>query len=225
MMRAIGPYLKDQFVLSAFDRRGHGRTADTAEPFSYDAMADETIAFIEKLGRVVYLLGHSDGGNVALIVARRRPDLVRRVIVVGANFHHAGLVPLSDFTPDSDGFAEFAADFAQRSPDGIEHAAVIVEKSLELVRTQPTMTAEDLRAIVVPVLVVSGDDDVAQLTHTISMYEAIPEAQLAVIPGASHGVLKEQPKLCVRMFERFLLGPVPPETRSPVRRAHRDIVR
>jgi pimeloyl-ACP methyl ester carboxylesterase len=219
MMRAVGPYLKDQFALAAFDRRGHGRTADTDEPFSYDAMADETIAFIEHLDRAVYLLGHSDGGNVALIVARRRPDLVRRAVVVGANFHHDGLVPLPDFTPESEGFPEFAVDFALHSPDGIEHAAAVVEKSLQLVKTQPTMTVEELAAIVVPMLVMSGDDDVAQLHHTVSMYEAIPEAQLAVIPGASHGVLKEQPKLVVRMIERFLLGPIPPETRSPLRRS------
>ncbi len=219
MMRAVGPYLKDQFVLAAFDRRGHGRTADTDEPFSYDAMADETIAFIEHLDRAVYLLGHSDGGNVALIVARRRPDLVSRAVVVGANFHYDGLVSLPEFTPKSEGFPEFAVEFALHSPDGIEHAAVVVEKSLELVKTQPTMTAEDLSSIVVPVLVMSGDDDVAQLNHTVAMYESMPEAQLAVIPGASHSVLKEQPKLCVRMIERFLLGPVPPETRAPLRRA------
>jgi pimeloyl-ACP methyl ester carboxylesterase len=219
MMRAVGPYLKDQFVLAAFDRRGHGRTADTDEPFSYEAMADETIAFIEQLDRAVFLLGHSDGGNVALIVARRRPDLVRRAVVVGANFHHNGLVEMVDFTPESEGFPEFAVEFAQLSPDGIEHAAIAVEKSLELVKTQPTMTIEDLSSIVVPVLVMSGDDDVAQLTHTVAMYEAIPEAQLAVLPGASHGVLKEQPKVAVRMVERFLLGPVPPETRAPLRRA------
>ncbi len=222
MMRAVGPYLKDQFVLAAFDRRGHGRTADTNEPFSYDAMADEAIAFIEELDRAVYLLGHSDGGNVALLVAKRRPDLVRRAVVVGANFHYDGLVPLVDFTPESEGFAEFAVDFAQHSPDGIEHASAVVQKSLELVKTQPTMSVDDLRAIVVPVLVMSGDDDVAQLTHTVAMFEAIPEAQLAVIPGASHAVLKEQPKVCVRMIERFLVGPVPPETRAPLRRAQPD---
>jgi pimeloyl-ACP methyl ester carboxylesterase len=219
MMRAVGPYLKEQFVLAAFDRRGHGRTADTDEPFSYEAMADETIAFIEQLDRAVYLLGHSDGGNVALIVARRRPDLVRRVVVVGANFHHDGLVKMVDFTPESEGFPEFAVEFAQLSPDGIEHAAIAVEKSLELVKTQPTMTVEELSTIVVPVLVMSGDDDVAKLTHTVAMYEAIPEAQLAVLPGASHGLLKEQPKVAVRMIEHFLLGPVPPETRAPLRRA------
>lgn len=220
MMRAVGPYLKDQFVLAAFDRRGHGRTADTDRPFSYEEMADETIAFIEHLDRAVYVLGHSDGGNVALIVAKRRPDLVRRAVVVGANFHYDGLVSsLVDFTPESEGFAEFAVEYAQHSPDGVEHAAVVVKKSLELVKSQPTMSVGDLSQIVVPVLVMSGDDDVAQLNHTVAMYEAIPESQLAVIPGASHSVLKEQPKVCVRMIERFLLGPVPPETRAPLRRA------
>jgi pimeloyl-ACP methyl ester carboxylesterase len=222
MMRAVGPFLKDQFVLASFDRRGHGRTADTKEPFSYEAMADETIAFIERLDRAVYLLGHSDGGNVALIVARRRPDLVRRAVVVGANFHYDGLVPLTDFTPESEGFPEFAVEFARYSPDGIEHAATVVEKSLELVKMQPTMTVEELSSIVVPVLVMSGDDDVAQLRHTVAMYEAMREAQLAVIPGASHSVLKEQSKLCVGMIERFLLGPVPPDTRAPLRRARRE---
>ncbi len=114
------------------------RTADTDEPFSYDAMADETIAFIERLDRAVYLLGHSDGGNVALVVARRRPDLVRRAVVVGANFHYEGLVDMVDFTPESEGFAEFAVEFAHLSPDGIEHAAIAVEKSLALVRPSPS---------------------------------------------------------------------------------------
>jgi pimeloyl-ACP methyl ester carboxylesterase len=216
--------LGKSFAVAAFDRRGHGRTADTDQPFSYDDMADETIAFLTVLGRRVHLLGHSDGANVALLVAMRRPDLVRRVVLVGANFHHDGLVPMPDFTPASQGFDEFAADFATRSPDGIAHAAAVVEKSLHLIKTEPTLQVEDLRGVSVPVLVMSGDDDVARLDHTVTLYEAIPSAQLAVLPGASHAVLKEQTKECVRMITRFLLGPVPPATKYPLRRAHRDPV-
>jgi pimeloyl-ACP methyl ester carboxylesterase len=218
-----GP-LGKTFALAAFDRRGHGRTADTDEPFSYDAMAEETIAFLTKLDRRVHLLGHSDGGNVALLVALRRPDLLRRVVVVGANYHYDGLVPMPDFTPLSQGFAEFAQDFATRSPDGIEHAAAVVEKSLHLVKTEPTLSVDELRTIAVPVLVMSGDDDVARLDHTLSLYEALPAGQLGILPGASHGVLKEQTKECARMITRFLLGPVPPTTKYPLRRAHRDAI-
>src|ERR1039458_7426790 len=54
LLRVLGPRLSKRFVLAAFDRRGHGRSADTDQPFSYDAMADETIAFVELLGRRVY---------------------------------------------------------------------------------------------------------------------------------------------------------------------------
>ena len=49
--------------------------------------------------------------------------------------------------------------------------------------SQPTLTPDDLATISVPVLVMAGDDDVATLAHTCSMYEAIPEGQLAIVPG------------------------------------------
>jgi pimeloyl-ACP methyl ester carboxylesterase len=222
MLRVLGPGLSKRFALAAFDRRGHGRTADTEAPFSVDAMANETIAFLELLDRRVFLVGHSDGANVALAVAMRRPDLVERVVAAGANYHFDGLVPMEAFTPQSDGFAEFALKYAKQSPDGIEHAAVVVDKFRVLATTQPTMTIEELSRISVPVLVLVGDDDVARLDHTVSLYEALRESQLCVIPGASHSVLKEHTKECVRVMKRFLLGPVPPVTRYPLRRAHDD---
>jgi pimeloyl-ACP methyl ester carboxylesterase len=221
LLRPLAPGLSKKFALAAFDRRGHGRTKDTDEPFAYDAMADETIAFIEHLQRRVYVLGHSDGANVALLIALRRPDLLRRVVLVGANFHHDGLVPMKDFTPESEGFVEFAVDFAGVSPDGVEHAAAVVEKSLALVRNEPELSVDDLRNIATPVLVLSGDDDVARLDHTVALYEALAEGQLAVIPGASHSVLKERTKLCLTIIEEFLLGPIPPLTKIPLRRAQR----
>jgi pimeloyl-ACP methyl ester carboxylesterase len=214
--------LSKRFALAAFDRRGHGRTADTDEPFSLDAMADETIAFLELLDRRVNLVGHSDGANVALLVALRRPDLLKRVVVVGANYHYNGLVPSEEFTPESEGFDEFARKYAKHSPDGIEHAAVVVNKFARLARTQPTLTVSQLADITVPVLVMVGDDDVARLDHTVSLFESLPFAQLAVVPGASHAVLKEHTKECVLIIEQFLLGPALPLTKYPLRRATSD---
>ncbi|MHB8379711.1 MAG: alpha/beta fold hydrolase [Acidimicrobiales bacterium] len=222
LLRVLEAPLSKRFALAAFDRRGHGRTPDTDEPFSLESMADETIAFLELLDRRVSLVGHSDGANVALVVALRRPDLLKRVVVVGANYHYEGLVPTEDFTPESEGFADFARKFAKQSPDGVEHAAVVVNKFTNLVRTQPTLTVEQLAGVTVPVLVMVGDDDVARLDHTVSLYESIPEAQLAVVPGASHAVLKEHTKECVLIIEQFLLGPASPLTKSPLRRADGD---
>jgi pimeloyl-ACP methyl ester carboxylesterase len=218
LLKSIGPALARRYRVAAFDRRGHGRTADTDEPFSYEAMAIETIAFIEYLKRRVSLIGHSDGGNVALIVAMRRPDLVRRVVAVGANYHFDGLMPLPSFDVESEDFAQWAQRFGENSPDGPAHARAIEAKTRLMTFSQPTLSTRDLATIAVPVLVMAGDDDVATLAHTCSMYEAIPEAQLAIVPGTSHMLLKERTKESVRIIEHFLRSKVPPVTFAPLRR-------
>jgi pimeloyl-ACP methyl ester carboxylesterase len=88
--------------------------------------------------------------------------------------------------------------------------------------SQPTLTTHDLASISVPVLVMAGDDDVATLAHTCSMYEAIPAAQLAIVPGTSHMLLKERPKESVRIIDHFLRSKLPPVTFAPMRRPSVD---
>ena len=95
----------------------------------------------------------------------------------------------------------------------------MLAKTNEMLRSGPTMTEADLREITVPVLVMAGDDDVSTLDHTVSLFEALGDAQLAIVPGASHAVLKERTKDCVRMITRFLGQRLPVETMSPLRRA------
>jgi len=219
LLRTIGPGLGEHFAIGAFDRRGHGRTGDTAEPFTYESMADETIAFIESLDRRVHLVGHSDGGNIALLVGQRRPDLIKRMVVVGANFHYSGLLDFPLMQPDSPDFEQWALKYALHAPEGIAHAHEVLAKTNEMFRTGPTMSVADLAEIDVPVLVMAGDDDVATFEHTTTMFESIRGAQLAVIPGASHAVLKEQTKECVRIIQRFLRQKLPVVTYSPLRRA------
>jgi len=219
LLKSIGPSLAKRYRVAAFDRRGHGRTADTDEPFSYDAMATETIAFIEHLRRRVHLVGHSDGGTIALLVAMRRPDLVRRVVAIGANYHYKGLLPVPVFDTASEEFAQWAQRFGEHSPDGPEHAVVVEEKTRIMTFSQPTLKVKSLSSISVPVLVMAGDDDVATLVHTCSMYEAIPDGQLAIVPGTSHMLLKERTKECVHIIDHFLGSKLPPVTYAPLRRA------
>ena len=218
LLHAIGPRLVKHYRVAAFDRRGHGHTADTDEPFHYETMADEVIAFLELIGRPCHLIGHSDGGNVALFVAMKRPDLVRRMVLVGANYHYDGLMDLDHMIEGSEDYLNWATKFAAVSPDGIGRAHIVFRKTELLQATEPTLTPGDLATITVPTLVFAGDDDVATLAHTASLYESIPGAQLAIIPGTSHGVLKERTKLSVRIIRSFLDADLPPETRQPVRR-------
>ncbi len=181
-------------------------------------MADETIAFVEALDRRVHLVGHSDGGNVALLVGQRRPDLIKRMVVVGANYHYDGLVDFALMSPGTPDFDQWALKYARLAPEGIDHAAEVLRKTNEMLRSGPTMTERDLNEIRVPVLVMAGDDDVSTLTHTVTMFEALSDAQLAIIPGSSHAVLKEHTKDCVRIISRFLTQRLPVRTMSPLRR-------
>jgi pimeloyl-ACP methyl ester carboxylesterase len=95
--RAFEEYLPafvERFRVFRPDRRGHGRTADVDGPITYDVMADETIAFLEQVvGGSAHLLGHSDGAPVGLLVALKRPDLVRRLVFSAGVFHHDGWMP------------------------------------------------------------------------------------------------------------------------------------
>lgn len=218
MLDTIGGPLSDTYRIAAFDRRGHGRTADTSEPFHYASMADETIAFLEHLDGAAHLVGWSDGGNVGLLVALQRPDLVERLVTIGSNFHHNGLRPMSG-DPDSPLFAAMTAEYAERSPDGAEHFAEVVGKSLTMFASEPELTVADLNRISVPVLVMAGDDDLIELAHTCALYESIPGAQLAVVPATSHALPAEQPGETVRIIKRFLSSELPPATMMPSRRA------
>src|SRR4051794_2666770 len=80
------PAVAERHLVFVPDRRGHGQSADTEAAFHYDDMAAETIEFLERVvGGPAHLVGWSDGGIVALLVARARPDLVRRQVLIGAN--------------------------------------------------------------------------------------------------------------------------------------------
>ena len=218
LLRSIGPGLSKWYHVGAFDRRGHGRTGDTSAPFSYEDMAEETVAFLDFLGRRVHLVGHSDGANVALLVARQRPDLLKRMVVVGANYHFSGLIEFTPLDARGSDFDQWAIKYGALAPEGITHAARVLAKTNELLATGPTMTLEELRTILVPTLVMAGDDDVATFEHTASLFEALPHAQLAIVPGTSHALLKERTSESVRIIRHFLRSELPAVTLSPVRR-------
>jgi pimeloyl-ACP methyl ester carboxylesterase len=83
---------------------------------------------------------------------------------------------------------------------------------------EPTLTTSDLSGVTSRTLVMVGDDDEVTLEHAIAMYRGIRDAELAVVPGTSHGLLHEKPALCNAILVDFLTtDPVP--TFAPIRRA------
>ncbi|MBF6328575.1 alpha/beta fold hydrolase [Nocardia transvalensis] len=215
------PLLTKHFRVFTVDRRGHGRTPDVDGPFSYEIMAQDMIAFLEQVvGGPAHLVGYSDGANVALLMALKRPDLVRKYVSVSGNFHHNGLVPGSmDF--DDAVLARFAPHYGEASPDGIEHFPVVARKGLEMGKTQPELTAADLAGVSARTLVLASDDDMVTLEHTIEFYRAIPDSELAIVPGTSHVLILEKPTQVYNTVLDFLTSdPVRPL--FPLRRAQRE---
>ena len=80
------------------------------------------------------------------------------------------------------------------------------------------MTKAQLKKIKCPTLILAGDDEPFSTEHTASLYEAIPSAQLAILPGTSHAVLKEKPKLVKQILKDFYKNPDLPITLAPNRR-------
>jgi len=218
-LRPTAAMFEDRYRLIAFDRRGHGRTADIDRPFSYVDMTDETIGVLEHVvGGSAALVGWSDGGIVALLVALRRPDLVRRMVLIGTDFHYEGVRPFGQDPAMDATFEAMKGAYGERSPDGAEHFQAMLAKATELMETEPTLTTQDIVKVSTPTLVIVGDDDVIELAHTVALYEALPAGRLAVIPAASHMVPVEQPELVGRLIAEFLSAPDPPQTMMPSRR-------
>ena len=205
------------------ERRAHGHTPDVEGRLSYHDMASDAIDFLTSVvGSPAHLVGWSDGGIVALLVAIARPDLVRQIVVTGANFKPApeiGMAEgLDELTADAPEMGMFRAMYEAASPDGPEHWPIVVGKLVEMYRAEPNIPIEDLGRISAPTLVLVGDDDVVTLEHTVELYRAIPNSELAVVPGTSHAHFMEKPSLVNRLVLDFLdKDPVP--TMMPVRRA------
>lgn len=190
------------------ERRGHGRTADAGE-MSYEAMAADTAGFMDALGiGTAHIVGYSDGGNTALVMALRRPELIRKLVVIGANFHYDGMAPVAleamDKATPSNFYPWLVNAYKTHSPDGPEHFPVVFEKLMRMWREEPALTVEDIARIQAPTLVLVGDRDWVAMDHTVRMYESIPNSQLAVLPGATHGAPFEKAALVNQIVLEFL---------------------
>jgi pimeloyl-ACP methyl ester carboxylesterase len=198
------------------ERRGHGRTPDVEGPITYENMADDTIAFMEAVGlESAHLVGWSDGALVGLLVAMRRPELVRKLVLIGQYLNldgarEDGLALMQSFTAAT--FPPMFRDmYGAVSPDGPEHFDTVFDKLAPLWRSDPGIALADLAGITTPTLVLAGDDDVVTVEHAAAVARALPDAQLAIVPGTSHALPMEKPELVNRLVLDFLADEQPPK--------------
>jgi pimeloyl-ACP methyl ester carboxylesterase len=203
------PALAGQYRVYVPERRGHGRTPDVEGPITYENMAQDTIAFMEALGiSSAHLVGWSDGAIVGLLVALHRPDLVRKLVLIGQAVNHEGATPevkrlMANFT-QQDLPPMLRELYVSVSPDGPGHFGVVFDKMHQLLRTEPTIELAELEGVAAPTLILIADDDMVTIEHAAAMQRALPDAQLAVVPGTSHALPMEKPEIVNRLILDFL---------------------
>jgi pimeloyl-ACP methyl ester carboxylesterase len=211
--------LAENFHVYTPERRGHGHTPDVDGPITYQLMADDTIAFLETVvGEPADLVGHSDGAFVAMLVAMQRPELVKRLVMISGGFNKSGEA-MPEMEWDVDQIFEFIGPaYGEVSPDGIDHFKVVATKIGEMAAVEPDLQASDLADVPQRTLVMFSDDDLMTMTHAVETYDALPNAELAVVPGTSHFLTQEKPALVNAILLDFLVNePVP--TIAAIRRA------
>jgi pimeloyl-ACP methyl ester carboxylesterase len=200
------PTLAEGYRVYVPERRGHGRTPDVAGPISYETMASDPAAFLDAAG-TAHLVGWSDGAVVGMLVALRRPELVRKVVVIGQYFNADGEVPefraLLDYWGSAlpEGLHEV---YDRVSPNGPEHFPVVLEKLMRMWHEEPAIALSELAGVHAPTLVMQGDDDAVKVEHSAAVAATLPDAQLAVVPGTSHMAPPEKPDLVNRLILDFL---------------------
>lgn len=201
------PALAHRFEVIAIDSRGQGRSTRTRARPSYQVMADDVLAVMDrlKLDRAA-LVGWSDGGEIALKIAIGHPERVSKLFVFGANYDASGSKPRSGrpsetFTAYS---ARCRADYARLSKTPKAWSA-LVTWLLPVWRTPMGFTKEQLRSIQAPTLVADGDhDEVIVLGQIEEMARLIPHARLAVLPDTSHFALWQDPDAFNKLLVDFL---------------------
>ena len=191
------------------ERRGHMHTPDVDGPLTYAVMADDTIAYLDQeVARPADLVGWSDGAVVALLVAQGRPDLVRRMVLIGQYYNSSGKVPGSTLAEDiasPDALGYLRDEYARVSPDGADHFAVVHAKTMHMILTEPEIDLASLTEVSAPTLVLQGDRDEVTLEHSQAVVAALPDARLAVLPG-THGLPLESPEVVNPLLVQFLRG-------------------
>ncbi len=209
----ILPTLAKSWQVIAIEQQAHGHTADIARPLTYEQMADDTAALLKSLKvNGADFFGYSDGGIVALGIAIRHPELVRKLVVAGANYNNDGLYPeILEFMKNAK-----AEDLGSEMQNAYTHVAPRPEVWPKLLRKVMDMglawkgwRSEDIRSIKVPVLVINGDADIVRPEHAVEMFRLLPHSQLAMLPGTDHEMIMQRAGLLLPMILTFFDAPTP----------------
>jgi pimeloyl-ACP methyl ester carboxylesterase len=218
------PSLAASRQVIAADFQGHGRTNDIDRPLTSADLASDVVGLLQHLHvNRVDIFGFSVGGGVALYLAIRHPELVRKLIVSSVSFH-----PDGDRSENTDAVAAMTVDMIAGTPMEQEYRA----KSPHPDRLQDLLdklgafdqgftgwSDVEIQGITAPTLITVGDCDAVYLDHVVRFLQlrggdvngdfvGVPTSQLAVFPGTTHFFGLARTALVLDVVLTFLDAPV-----------------
>ena len=215
----IGELSRTRKVI-AVEMQGHGRTADIPREFSNENNADDVAALLRylKIPRAD-LIGYSMGGGVAMQVAVRHPDQVRRVVVISSTFRRdgrgqEGLEAIPKLTAEDFKGSPLEAEYLRLSPTPDQFSR-FVERMVAADAKEKDLTADQLRSTTAPMFFIHGDADGIRLQHIAEMFRLKggevhgdigprSASRLAILPDTTHVTLMQRMGVIVPMVNDFL---------------------
>jgi len=219
------PYLARTRQVIAIEQQAHGRTADIERPLTFEQMAEDTVALLRQLNiQRADFFGYSMGARIALEIAVRHPDLVRRLVLATPiysrdGFHPGILEGTENLQPDALAGSPFAEAYARVAPNPDDWPTLIA-KNGQLHRGLIGLPPEVIQAIAASALLIIGDSDVVRPEHAVDLFRllgggvagdiaGLPRSQLAVLPGTTHITLVHRAEWLASMITPFLDAPLP----------------
>lgn len=196
------------------DSRSHGRSDQGEGRLTHEQIADDLSRLLDELNiNTADVWGHSAGGIVALLIAIRHPEKVAKLISSSPNLRPDETALFPWFIDGARARAENAAKMiaaGDRSQDWVR-----VKRQRDLALEEPHIEIGALQKITSPTLLMFADSDDIPLTHAIEIFNALPRAQLFVMPGSTHGMPRAESDTYNGMVARFLDRPFTRPTGQP----------
>jgi pimeloyl-ACP methyl ester carboxylesterase len=216
----IIPALSRNRRVIGVEQQAHGHTADIDRPLTTEHWTDDTIALLRYLGiEQADVFGYSSGSGVAMQIALDHPELVGKLVLASASYRNEGLHPelmenIEQVGPEHLAGSPFEQDYARVAPNPGDWPKLI-EKINEMNASFPEWTADQVRSITAPTLLILGDSDIVQPEHIVEMFRllgggvlgdlvGLPRSRLAIPPGTTHVTLVHRTDWLASMVGEFL---------------------
>ncbi|MBK8617892.1 MAG: alpha/beta hydrolase [Anaerolineales bacterium] len=198
----IAPELAKHYKVLVPDCRGHGHSNNPNMTYSFKELADDAAAFIRALGyERAHVIGHSNGGNVALVTLMDHPDVIQTCIPQAANaFVTQYLIEREPVVFDPERVKNEVPEWMNEmimlhgEVNGQDYWRDLLQMTMKEIISEPNYTPADLAQVTKPVLVIMGAEDTVNAPDRHGQYiaENIPNAEMWIPEKTEHNVHKDR---------------------------------